>query len=380
MIYLDHAATTRPKPKAVVEAVCTAMEAFGNASRGAHEAALGALRTMSCARAELARHFGMADSRRLIFCQNATAALNTALASIEGHIVTTEAEHNSVLRPIYRRGNYSIVPLEEKGRLSLARLEAAIEPHTAAVALTHASNVTGNVHDMEAISALCRARGVRLIVDGAQAAGLLPVFVDKWGLAAYCFSGHKSLFGPQGTGGLCLGEGFLPSAPFVGGSGMHSFSKTHPSELPDALEAGTHNAHGVAGLLEGLRYVERLGADALQKPLALSRYFVKEIRALPGVILYGDIDAELRTPVVSLNVEGAGSAELASALYERFDIAVRAGAHCAPLMHESMGSGRLGALRFSFSHANTEEDAQAAVDALRCLCTEIAEGGLQDAN
>ena len=365
MIYLDNAATTLKKPDCVKKAILRAMDTFGNASRGAHTPALDALRMLMEARIALASLFGLSnDPMRVVFTPNATVALNIAIAGIKGHIITTAAEHNSVLRPIYRRENYTIVPCDILGCISTDAISSAIRPDTGAVVLTHASNVTGNVFDIQSIGELCAARGVRFIVDAAQSAGHLPI--DMKNISALCFTGHKSLFGPQGTGGLCLGTDYLPEPLYVGGSGHHSFDYKHPRQLPDGLEAGTQNAHGIAGLLAGVQYIQSTGLSTIHNQAdTLGRLFAHSLADTPGVTLYGDLAAPLRTPIVSLNIEGYDSAQAASLLFEKYGIAVRAGAHCAPLMHDALSLS--GSVRFSFSHFNTRKETEFAVDAVRAL-------------
>ena len=367
MIYLDNAATTLTKPDCVKKAVLRALDTFGNASRGAHTPALDALRMLMEARIALASLFGLSDDpMHVVFTPNATVALNIAIAGINGHIVSTAAEHNSVLRPIYRRGNYTIVPCDRLGCISIDAISSAIRPDTGAVVLTHASNVTGNVFDIQSIGELCVVRGVRLIVDAAQSAGLLPIEIKN--ISALCFTGHKSLFGPQGTGGLCLGADYMPEALYVGGSGHHSFDHKHPWQLPDALEAGTQNAHGIAGLLAGVQYIQATGLSTIHNQAdALARLFAHSLADTPGVMLYGDLDAPLRAPIVSINIEGYDSAQAASLLFERYGIAVRSGAHCAPLMHDALKIS--GSVRFSFSHFNTRKETQSAVEAVRTLAS-----------
>ena len=365
MIYLDNAATTLIKPDCVKKAVLHAMDSFGNASRGAHTPALDALRVLLETRIALASLFGLSeDPLRVVFTPNATVALNIAIAGIKGHIVTTAVEHNSVLRPIYRQDNYTIVPCDSKGCVSIDAICSAIRPDTGAVVLTHASNVTGNVFDIDTIGELCAARGVHFIVDAAQSAGLLPINMKN--ISALCFTGHKSLFGPQGTGGLCLGTNYMPEPLYIGGSGHHSFDHKHPQELPDALEAGTQNAHGIAGLLAGVQYIQSAGLAVIHNKVdELARLFTDSLADTPGVTLYGDLAAPLRAPVVSLNIEGYDSGQAAYLLFEKYGIAVRSGAHCAPLMHDALKIS--GSVRFSFSHFNTREETQFAVNAVRTL-------------
>lgn len=370
MIYFDNAATSMPKPDEVKRAVVQAMDSCGNPSRGAYSASLNGLRTLMAAREIIAGFFAVQNAENVVFTANATAALNLAISGIKGHIVTTAAEHNSVLRPVYRHGNYSIVPVDSAGKLNLDQLEAAIRYDSEAVVMTHASNLTGNVYDIMAVSEICKRKNIKLIVDAAQSAGLLEIDMEKMGLAALCFSGHKALYGPQGTGMLCLSPDFRPEPFYVGGSGSESFSHHHPYEMPDRLEAGTQNAHGIAGLLAGIDYVRNQEGACYRKADKLARRFISGVRKLDAYRLYGDLDARLRTPVIALNHCVINSAELAFQLDRDHDIAVRAGAHCAPLMHKALGTEEIGAVRFSFSHFNTEAEIDTALAAL----ADIAKG------
>lgn len=367
-MYFDYAATSLPKPPAVTQAMVHAMNHYGNPARGAHEAAVAALRCMVAAREQTAAFFGVGSATQVAFCKNATEALNLAIGSVQGHIVSTAAEHNSVLRPLYKRGRYTIVPADAMGRLTVEQLAAALQPDTAAIVMTHASNVTGNVYDVAGAGRLCRERGIHLIVDASQSAGLLPIHMQEMQIDALCFSGHKALCGPQGVGVLCVGERFTVQPCFAGGSGSDSYAPQHPAHMPERLEAGTQNIHGIAGLCAGMRYVQDGGDAMRQQAATLARTFVQGVRGIPGITLYGDMDAPARVPVVTLNADGTDSATLAFLLAERYGIAVRAGAHCAPLMHRALGTGQAGAVRFSFSHMNTPQEIARAVDALHALC------------
>lgn len=367
MIYFDSAATSMPKPQQVKDAIMFALEHCGNPSRGANKAALTGLRTLLSARQATAEIFNVEKIEDVAFAQNATAALNIAINGVRGHIVTTQAEHNSVLRPVYRQGNYTIVPVDERGRLDMNQLEAAIRPDTEAVVMTHASNLTGNVFCLETASEICQRKGVHLIVDAAQSAGLINLDMQKLKLSAVCFSGHKSLYGPQGTGGVCLGQGFYPGPLVVGGSGFGSFLQQHPADMPDRLEAGTQNAHGLAGLAAGIRYVQAQNGGCFEAADGLARQFAKGVETLGAYQLYGDLSAGVRTPVVALNHKRIDSAELAHRLHSIYSIGVRAGAHCAPLMHKAMGTQATGAVRFSFSHFNTSDEVAFALEALAAI-------------
>ncbi len=379
MIYFDNAATTMPKPPQVAEEIANALNTCGNPSRGSYDASLNGLRTLMKARFAVAKLFNVKNAMDVAFTQNATAALNIAISSVKGNIVTTCAEHNSVLRPVYRHGNFTVVQNDKLGRLDLNKLQDAITSETEAVVTCHASNLVGNVYDIYAIGEICKKKGVKFIADCAQTAGLLAIDMQKANISALCFSGHKSLYGPQGTGGICLGQDFKPQPLVIGGSGSESFSPTHPDLMPDALEAGTQNAHGIAGLLAGITYVEKFNekiftgkankqsnsSSLFDDADILARNFIKQVECIDGVTLYGDVGASVRTPVVALNLDGIDSGDAADMLWQEYGIAVRAGAHCAPLMHKTLGTQRTGAVRFSFSHFNKQEEVDTAVRGIK---------------
>lgn len=373
MIYLDNAATSLQKPAAVGRAMQRALECFGNPSRGANNAVLTAARQIAEARDALARLFCAPSPGRVVFTKNATEALNIAIASVQGHVVTTEAEHNSVLRPVHHHGNYTVVKTDSFGRYGVDDIRAALQKDTGAVVVAHAGNLSGYIAPVAEIGSLCHSRGVLLIVDAAQTAGLLPIDMAAMNIDALCFTGHKSLFGPQGTGGLCLAESFTPGPLLFGGSGSRSFGLTQPAELPDLLEAGTLNGHGIAGLLAGAEYVQKSDPDTLYRAADhLSNLFYQNAQALPGVQLYGP-PAGPRMPIVALNLSGFASSELAALLNDRYNIAVRPGIHCAPLLHRRFGTEQTGAVRFSFSHYNNEYEVDTAVRALKEIVAEATQ-------
>ena len=264
----------------------------------------------------------------------------------------------------------SFVDVDANGVLHYAQFEQLLRPNTRGVVVTGASNVTGNRTDLAFVSAFAKKHGLLFLVDAAQTAGAMPVDVQALGIDMLCFTGHKALLGPQGTGGLYVRPG-LQVAPFVvGGSGVHSFDERHPTEMPTALEAGTLNVPGIAGLGAGVRWLLTQGVEALEtKENALARLFYETVREIPGVRLYGDFTAP-RAPIVSLNLAGEDSARVADVLWEEYGICVRAGAHCAPLMHRALGTVEQGVVRFSFSHTNTREEALAAARAVRSLAEE----------
>ncbi len=378
MIYLDSSATSFLKPPQVAEAVCRAFLTVGNAGRGAHAATLGASRMIFDTREKLARLFHIKDPARICLTSNATESLNIAIHGLIGagdHVITTACEHNSVLRPLYvkeREGaGLSILPADEKGRILYEKMEAYRRPDTKAVVITHASNLTGNVTDLSRVAAFTRKYGLLLILDASQTAGSVSIDVEAMGIDVLCFTGHKGLLGPQGTGGIYVREGIEVSPLKVGGSGVHSFDKVHPADMPTALEAGTLNGHGIAGLNAALDFLEETGIGAIHaKEDALARSFAEGVSKIPQVVLYGDMEAELRAPIVSLNIGGMDSATVSDILWEDYEICVRAGAHCAPLMHQALGTVEQGAVRFSFSYFNTEEDVAAAIDAVRKIAEE----------
>ena len=377
MIYLDSSATSFLKPPQVAEAVFSSFNTIGNAGRGAHAPTLNASRLIYDTREKLAALFGTPDPSRIAFTCNATEALNIAIhgAIHPGeHVITTACEHNSVLRPLYLKEKegteLTIIPADKKGRIRYDLLESSVKSNTSAIVLTHASNLSGNVTDLAFVSNFAKKHGLLLIVDASQTAGSLPINVVKMGIDILCFTGHKGLFGPQGTGGLYVREGLTLSPLKSGGSGVHSFDRQHPTDMPTALEAGTLNGHGIAGLNAGLDYILSTGVKNIHaKEISLARRFVNGISDISDLKLYGDIDAPLRTPIISLNIGNMSSASVSDILWEDYEICVRAGAHCAPLMHKTFGTEKQGAVRFSFSCFNTETEIDTAIRAMH----EIAE-------
>ena len=379
MIYLDNAATTRQKPQQVIDAVVKAMTTMGNAARGAHGSSLEAARKVYDTRYKLAKLFGCKRPDHVVFTCNSTEALNIAISGIlnsSDHVITTVLEHNSVLRPLYRlesekKITLSFVSADKQGRPCMAEFESLIQDNTRAIVCTHASNLTGEIIDLVEVGRIAKKHGLLLIVDASQTAGCVPIDMDAMNIDVLCFTGHKGIYGPQGTGGLCIREG-VEIRPFkVGGSGIHSYMKEQPEEYPTRLEAGTLNSHGLMGLSAALDFLEETGIDTIaEKEHQLMMRFYHGIANLPGVTVYGDFsEGHARTAVVTLNVHDYDSSAVADELSECYDIATRAGAHCAPRMHEALGTVEQGAVRFSFSWFTTEEEVEAAIAAVR----EIAE-------
>ena len=375
MIYLDNAATTIKKPEVVVKAVAEAMCTMGNSGRGAHTGALDASRVIFETRKNLAEFFGAENLRQIAFTANATESLNIAIKGIlnpGNHVITTELEHNSVLRPLYEMEEkgveLTIIKSDSQGRIPYQEIEDNIKENTKAIVCTHGSNLTGNLVDIARIGQIARKQGILFVVDASQTAGVFPIDVRKMQIDVLCFTGHKSLLGPQGTGGLYVREGVRVNPLLSGGSGVQSYRKKHPEEMPTALEAGTLNAHGIAGLCAAVHYIQETGMDVIRrKEQELMWEFYDRVRKIEGIKIYGDFASKERCPIVSLNIKDYDSGDVSDALFTDYGIATRPGAHCAPLMHQALGTVEQGAVRFSFSHFNSQEEVKQAVDALREL-------------
>lgn len=370
---MDNAATTMQKPPQVAEAVVRAMGTIGNAGRGASEAALSAARIIYETREQLCELFHGEDPRQIAFTSNATESLNTAITGLidpGDHVITTVMEHNSVLRPLYaceRAGaKLTITECDEKGNLSYEMLEAAIRKETKAIVCTHGSNLTGNMNDAKRIGAIAKKYQLLFILDASQTAGHAPIDVQDMQVDVLCFTGHKGLFGPQGTGGLYVCPGLQIRPLKRGGSGIDTYNQNHPQQMPTALEAGTLNGHGIAGLHAALSYIKETGIETIEN-LALERMwkFYEGVVEIPGVTVYGDFSKKERCPIVSLNIRDYDSAEVSDELLMTYGITTRSGGHCAPLMHQALKNVEQGAVRFSFSHYNTEAEVEAAIQAIR---------------
>lgn len=367
------------KPPEVVAAVMDALQSFGGVGRGVHGASLSAGMAVFEARDAVSRLFGAPSAARVAFCMNATEALNTAIAGLLGpgeRAVTTAASHNSVLRPLYRaraRGaDVAVLPVAPDASIDYGELEALLEQPTKLLVATHASNVTGDVYDIERMARLAHAHGALFLADVAQTAGIVPLDMGAMGLDLVAFTGHKSLYGPQGTGGLCVAEG-IEVPPFkVGGSGIKSYDEEHPSAMPESLEAGTLNGHGIAGLAAGIAYLERMGIpEVAARTSALVERFEAGARGIEGVRILGGHGGIDRCGIVALNVGDADSAAVSDALSAGYGICTRAGAHCAPLMHRALGTEGQGAVRFSFSHLNTADEVDEGLRALAQVAAEV---------
>ncbi len=375
---MDNAATSMLKPSSVVKAVAEALTSIGNAGRGVNEASLTAARGLYETRCLLAQLLGVKDPKQIAFTSNSTMSLNMAIKGLLApgdHVVTTIQEHNSVLRPLYELEengvSLSFVGADENGCTSRADIERAITERSKCIVSTHASNLTGNTLPVAEIGALARKHGLIYIVDASQSAGVLPIDVEQMNIDVLCFTGHKSLYGPQGTGGIYVRPELEVHPLLVGGTGVQTFNREQPGEMPTHLEAGTLNGHGIAGLKAGLEFVLETGIDAIrERELNLANAFRRGVEGLPGVRLYGDFTQEQRAPIVSLNIGDYDSGEVGEELLERFGIMTRTGGHCAPLLHRHFKTEEQGMVRFSFSHFNTDEEVAAAIQAMTVITTE----------
>ena len=378
MIYFDNAATTMRKPDCVVQAVTEAMCSLGNSGRSVHDGALSASRIIYDTRTALAQLFGAESPERIAFTANSTESLNIAIKGVLNpgdHVITTALEHNSVLRPLYEMEvlgvELTILSADTMGNVRYEDFEKEIRCNTKAIVTTHGSNLTGNLLDISRIGEIAKKHDLIYIVDASQTAGVFHIDVQKMHIDILCFTGHKGLLGPQGTGGIYVREGVEVRPLLSGGSGVQTYLRSHPPQMPTALEAGTLNGHGIAGLGASVRYIQEMGLDAIRKKeQELMMDFYEAVREIPGITVYGDFSTENRCAIVTLNIRDYDSGEVSDALSTEYGIATRPGAHCAPLMHKALGTADRGAVRFSFSHYNTKEELNIVISALRELARE----------
>lgn len=376
--YFDNSATSFPKPESVYKCVEKAVRLYGaNPGRGGHRMAVEASQAIYETREKVASLFNIKNPLQIAFTYNSTYALNFAVKGAvpkDSHIITTSLEHNSVLRPVFyekdeNNAHVTIIEPSEDGNIHSEDIIAAMKPDTKAVVLTHMSNVTGAIIDLLPITTEARKRNILTIVDVSQSAGFLDIDVEEMKVDILCFTGHKSLFGIQGTGGIYIREG-IPFSPIIeGGTGSFSKMKRQPHSMPEALEAGTLNTPGIVSLGAGIDFINSIGLENIRKhEYSLTEKFIEGIKNIEEIIIYGP---EKRGPVVTLNIKGVDSGDLAAYLDEEYAILTRAGIHCAPLAHESMHSGENGGVRFSFGYFNTEEDITYAINTLKNIVSDF---------
>jgi cysteine desulfurase family protein len=374
IIYLDNAATTFPKPKEILEAALDAYTRFGvNPGRSGYDLCLVAGDLVTQTRRELTAFFGGTDPNRLVFAGNATDALNLAIQGMLGvgdHAVSTTVEHNSVIRPLNHlardRGvRVEYVPASDGGRVDPAEIARRITSATRLVAVNHGSNVIGTIQPVAEIGRICRERGVPLLVDASQTAGVVAIDVEAMCIDVLAFTGHKSLLAPTGSGGLYVREGIEVRPTRFGGTGVRSAYPFHLDEYPYRLEAGTGNVLGIAGLHFAQAYIARRGLDAIYAhEMALFARLQEGLAATEGVTLHGTTSLADRLPVLSFTVEGRDPADVGTLLDVDHNVAARTGLHCAPLIHEQLGTGERGTVRFSVGPMNGESDIDAAIAAV----------------
>ena len=376
LIYFDNAATSFPKPEEVTRAMVHFSNEIGaSPGRSGHRLAIEAGRVVFEAREGIARLLGVKDSSRVVFGLNATEGINQGLKGLLGpgdHVITSSMEHNSVMRPLramMREGlEVTILPCSPEGFLNPQGVRKALRKKTKMVVLNHASNVVGTLQPLEEIGDVCRREGVLFLVDAAQSAGAVPIDMDREKIDLLAFTGHKALFGPQGTGGLVLGER-VDEKELVpvkrGGTGSRSEQEEHPDFLPDLGESGTPNALGLAGLLAGLEFVMKVGIEEIrQHEKRLTARLLQGLREIDGVKLYGPGTAEKQLATVSFNIQGMAPSEVGLRLDEDFGILCRVGLHCAPAAHRTLGTFPEGTVRFGLSYLNREEEVEEALQAV----------------
>ena len=377
MIYLDNAATSFPKPDAVVRAMSNFLErAGGNPGRSGHRLSIEAGRIVYDAREAVAELFHARDPLRVIFTLNATHALNLALRGIVrpgDRVVTTSMEHNAMMRPLraleHTGTRVIVVPCVHDGSLDPDAMRRAITPGTRLVVVNHASNVVGTILPIAEIARIAHTAGALMLVDAAQTGGVLPIDIEAMGIDLLAFTGHKSLYGPPGTGGLVIGENVDAAniePLWRGGTGSRSEFEEQPDDLPDKFESGTPNGVGIAGLGAGVRFViERGIANVRAHEIELTRMLIEGLQNIPDVVVHGTRDAEKCTVVVSFTVANRQVSEIGLRLDEEFSVLCRVGLHCAPAAHRTLGTFPQGTVRFAPSIFTTSDDIRATVDAVR---------------
>jgi cysteine desulfurase family protein len=367
MIYFDNAATALKKPPEVAEAAAYAIDNFGNAGRSFCGPSMLAGREIFNTRVEIAKLIGHNEPLDIAFTSSATESFNLVIGGLiekNDHVITTAAEHNSVLRPLYLSGcDISYINCDDNGKLLTDSAESMIKPSTKLMICSHGSNVTGNIADIEKLYKICKANKIIFVLDISQTFGAVPVNINMADI--FCFTGHKSLFGPQGTGGIIIKEKFDFNIVKTGGTGINSFDTLHSSEMPDIFETGTLNGHSIYGLQKGVKFINETGVGKIrQKNTRLLHIFYEGVKNQNHIKIYGDFETQNRLPIISLNIDGLPSSEFAERLWTDYGIATRPGIHCAPLLHKRLGTAETGIVRLSISYFNTEDEIKKGVEAV----------------
>jgi len=375
VIYFDNAATSWPKPEETLRAMEHYLRKIGgNPGRSGHRLSLEAARIVMDARDAVAELFGIEDALQVVFTKNATEALNLAIRGLlhpGDHVITSSMEHNSVMRPLRtleKEGvDLTVLPCSPSGELDPADLSRAIRPNTRAIYLTSASNVTGTLMPLAEVGRIARENGLIFCVDAAQAGGSFPLNVAELGVDLLAFTGHKALYGPQGTGGLYIRKGLENRIRplMAGGTGSRSEFEEQPDFLPDKFESGTPNAVGLAGLEAGVRFVLGLGVAQIRaQEIQLTGLLLDGLKTIPGVTLFGPETPSERIAVVSFTIEDLSPAEISLALDEEDNIMSRPGLHCAPSAHRTIGTFPVGTTRFSLGAFNTVKQVHTTLEAV----------------
>ena len=367
MVYFDNAATTMLKPPEVAQALVNAITSFGNGGRSFHGPAMEAARAIMGARLEIAKLVKLENPLNVAFTSGATESFNLVLDSLvspSDHVITSVLEHNSVLRPLYKTGcELSFIPCDGSGHLILENLDSLLKANTRFLVCTHGSNLTGGLSDVQALYGFCRKNGLVFILDVSQTLGCVETFASMADIL--CFTGHKALFGPQGTGGIIVNRRFDFRLVKTGGTGTNSFEAHQSMEMPEIFEAGTQNAHGLAALRCGVEYVNQTGLSAIKAHSdLLLQAFLDGVRDIPGICVYGEEKTGPRLPIVALNAGSLSAGDVALQLWENSQIVTRAGSHCAPLVHKFFKTETQGMVRFSFNAFNTAGEIGIALKAL----------------
>ncbi|GKU23524.1 aminotransferase class V-fold PLP-dependent enzyme [Clostridium folliculivorans] len=375
MVYIDNAATSFPKPESVYDSVLDCMKRYcANPGRGSHKLSLECEMKILDTRQSISELFNIDNMMNLIFTNNTTEGLNMAIKGVlksGDHVITTSIEHNSVYRPLRKLTEIgvevSIVSVDEKGYVNLQELQKNIKTNSKALIINHGSNVLGTVQDIEEIGSIAKKNNLVFIVDVAQTAGVFNIDVKKMNIDIMAFPGHKCLYGPQGIGGLYVSESIKIDTFKEGGTGSNSNIMEQPDFMPDKFESGTLNTPGIVGLGAGVNFITSVGLNEIRRhDQELALYLTSELQKLPYIIMYGEDDCEKKCPVVSFNIDGYDSSEVGEFLNNK-DIYLRTGYHCAPIIHNIIGTKNLGTVRASFAYFNTIEDVEKLLSAVKEL-------------
>lgn len=372
MIYLDNAATSIDKPKAVADAIYEGLmsKKYGNPSRGAYPQSINSLRELYDTRRVIGEFFGFSDPQNVVLSPNVTYGLNYIISSLfdsEDHIITSITEHNSVLRPLYQLESYGasldFLDIDENYNIKTEDLEKYLKKNTKGVVITAASNVSGKITNLKEVNEFTKKHNLILVVDGAQISGCTAFSLEEYENIIFAFTGHKSLHGPQGTGGFIVKGDFDFKQVFSGGSGFDSFSKAQPHHLPELFEPGTENVHSFMGLKAAILELEK-DTSFYNTLLENTKLLHDGLREIKDIVIYSPWENK-NTPIVSFNIKGIDAHEIGEILWDEYEICSRIGSHCAPLFHQRVGTKETGIVRLSLSSYNTKEEVLKAIDAVK---------------